>query len=136
MLGRFARLGPARQRLLIATWTLLLTIRLALRPVPQARLRSLLARAARRRARVPHSVEEIRWAVEMAAPKVPRASCLTQALATELLLERSGHPADVRLGVRRDGGAVRAHAWVVTGGQVVVGGEGSERYAPLGVLSN
>ncbi len=38
--------------------------------------------------------------------------CLTRALVARRLLGLHGFPAGVRLGVRREGRAIRAHAWV------------------------
>lgn len=63
---------------------------------------------------------------------VPGASCLTQALATQVLLAWHGHAgAVVRLGVKRDGGALLAHAWVEYRGHVVIGGPDVDAYVPL-----
>ena len=49
--------------------------------------------------------------------------CLTKALAAQSLLRRFGHPASLQLGVSRGGThTFRAHAWVESGGEVLVGG--------------
>ena len=53
------------------------------------------------------------------------ATCLTQAVAAQLLLVRSGHASEICVGVARDSpGAFRAHAWVELKGRVILGGEG------------
>jgi aryl-alcohol dehydrogenase-like predicted oxidoreductase len=39
-------------------------------------------------------------------------ACLPQALALRWLLAREGMPAMVVIGVRKDAGALEAHAWV------------------------
>jgi len=132
-LSRFAAYSPAERSLLVEAGALLLVVRLLLRPTPFTRLRAGLDRLARRSRRgLPRSVEQVAWGIGMAQPFVPRASCLTQALAADVLLRRSGHDALLHLGVRHAAdGAVRAHAWLESGGRIVVGGPGHERYEPL-----
>jgi hypothetical protein len=57
---------------------------------------------------------------------VPRASCLTQALALQYLLARSGHASDLHVGVRTDpAGRFEAHAWLTCNEQVVIGAAGN-----------
>jgi Transglutaminase-like superfamily len=79
----------------------------------------------------PGEAERIGWAVGSAARFVPDATCLPQALAAEAILRHRGHPADLRIGVTRDGGGVQAHAWVESYGRVIVGDGDLERFAPL-----
>ena len=70
---------------------------------------------------------------------VPRASCLPQALAAEALLMRGGRRVELRIGVvKTERGRLVAHAWVESGGRVVVGElhEGLSRYTPLPPLPN
>jgi hypothetical protein len=49
----------------------------------------------------------------------PRARCLHQSLALYLWLRDDGVASVLRIGVRKDGGVLRAHAWVELDGQVV-----------------
>jgi hypothetical protein len=74
--------------------------------------------------------------VTRAARRVPRATCLTQAIAAAILLGRRGVPASIRFGVARDGGGkFIAHAWVESGGRIVLGGVTSpQRYAAFPAL--
>lgn len=66
------------------------------------------------------------------APRVPwRTSCLVQAVAGCLLLRRRGIAATIRLGVKKDGGVLSAHAWLMVGGQVVLGGQAAEGFKAL-----
>lgn len=60
--------------------------------------------------------------VQRAAANRPRATCLVQGVALWLLLRRRGHGGHVRLGVLREGAALRAHAWVEVAGVTVLGG--------------
>jgi hypothetical protein len=76
--------------------------------------------------------ETVAWAVTVAARRVPAATCLTQALAGMLLLARHGHAAELRVGVARgDDGALRAHAWVDSGGRTILGGAESSDFTPF-----
>jgi hypothetical protein len=52
---------------------------------------------------------------------IPQATCLTQALAAHYLLRREGFDPQLELGVAREGGAFKAHGWVVCRGLVIVG---------------
>lgn len=70
------------------------------------------------------AAEQIGWAAEVASQLVPRATCLTQALAAQILLRRYGHPASLCIGVTRgQNDQFEAHAWVECGGAVIIGGE-------------
>ena len=80
------------------------------------------------------SLDRIAWAVTVASRYVPAASCLTQALATQVLLSRRRHPACLRIGVvKGTDGQFQAHAWVESDGVVVIGVSDSELepYTPL-----
>ena len=71
------------------------------------------------------SASEIIWAVEAVSRRIPRASCLTQAISAKLMLHGFGHQARLCLGVTYTaGGALRAHAWLERGGRPVLGGAG------------
>ena len=113
-------------------------VRVALWIVPFRMWRRSFARACRSLAPIgsqrPHRMEHVAWAVQQASRVVPRSSCLTQALATQVLLSRAGYPSRLRIGVARGTrGDLEAHAWVESGGRQVIGTRGAERYAPLSV---
>jgi hypothetical protein len=60
--------------------------------------------------------------VRRASRYVPAATCLTQALATQLLLARRGQVSRLRIGVSKgQGGELKAHAWVESQGRIVIG---------------
>jgi hypothetical protein len=62
-------------------------------------------------------------------------TCLTHALVAEALLRREGHGARIVIGIR-DPHALRldAHAWVESGGEVVVGSATDlDRFTPLAI---
>ncbi len=71
-------------------------------------------------------------AVARAAQVVPwRVRCLPAALALHRVLAWRGSASRVRLGVRADGGAVLAHAWVECQGVVLDPLSPDEPYEPL-----
>jgi Transglutaminase-like superfamily len=138
-LGRFYRL-PTSERWLLARAALLLgAIRVGLWLLPFRTLRSLLDRATvfyRVRETDYQSTDLVVWAVEVAAKHMPGFdTCLTRALAAQVLLSRRGHPAVLRIGVVKSAvGKFEAHAWVESDGRVVIGGHELERYTPLAAL--
>jgi hypothetical protein len=61
-------------------------------------------------------------AVRRSSRLVPAATCLPQALAARVMLERRAVPNELRFGVARaNTGALEAHAWVEVDGAVIVG---------------
>jgi hypothetical protein len=94
--------------------------------------RMVVARASQRGGASSHPIEAIAWAVTAAARRVPRATCLTQALAGMLLLGANGHPAMLRIGVaKKEDGGLRAHAWIDSGGETVLGDPRSDALVSL-----
>lgn len=141
LLRKFSLPPTADMWLLLKTALLLVTTKLGMRLLPFRTLRRLLGLAAgvtARRLRDADrlSTDRITWAVEAASRRLPWVrSCLTQALAAQVLLTLSGYPALLHIGVTRgEQGQFRAHAWVESEGKVVMGGSGLERFTPLAVL--
>jgi hypothetical protein len=90
------------------------------------------SRSAGLRAGSTFSVERVTRAVKTAAPYVPAATCLTQALAAQSLLSRGGHRSELHIGVAKGPGSeFGAHAWVQCEDRVVIGGADLDRYTPL-----
>ena len=66
---------------------------------------------------------------------VPKATCLTQAIATLILLNLKNYPATLRIGVARNNeGRFEAHAWVESEGNVVIGGSKTRLYEKYSLL--
>ena len=80
--------------------------------------------------------DKVAWTVEVTGRYMPGVgTCLTQALTARVLLARRGHPALLRIGVvKGEEGQLQAHAWLESGGRVVIGGSELERYVPLVAL--
>lgn len=132
---RLARLSPVERRLLIRAVVAVAVVRVGLTLLPFRILPGLLARRTRARPRTAGvSRENVAWAVGTASRYVPRATCLTQALAAQLLLAGEGEASRLHVGVARaSDGTFRAHAWLESEGRIVIGGSGTEvrRYVPL-----
>ena len=61
-----------------------------------------------------------------------RPTCLTRSLALWWLLGRRRIVAELRVGVRKEGGSLQAHAWVEVGGHVLgEAGDLGDRFAAL-----
>jgi hypothetical protein len=68
------------------------------------------------------NIDKIIWAVALASRYVPAATCLTQALAGQVLLNQHCAPTVLRIGVMKDQrGEFQAHAWIESQGRVVIG---------------
>ena len=77
------------------------------------------------------SIDQSIWAVKVASRYVPHATCLTQALAVQALLACAGRESRVEIGVAKDSEKFEAHAWVVCGNRIVIGGPNVARYSRL-----
>jgi len=138
-LRAFLDLPSMERRLLISAAVLVATVRVGLSLLPFQTLRRILTELAQGptvgpRANRP-SVDRVAWAVTVASRYVPKASCLIQALAAQVLLARHGHPARLRIGVAKGAeGRLEGHAWLEHQGVIVVGGRELPRYILLAGL--
>lgn len=112
------------------------TVRVALWILPSrtilsiVRRSALASRAEATHPRVPASL--IVWAVEAASRRIPRATCLTQAIAAQFLLRCFGQGAQICFGVAHAStGTFRAHAWLECEGRPVLGGDGIQSLVRL-----
>ena len=68
------------------------------------------------------SEEKICWSISAASRIVPWSTCLTEALAMQLLLRQCGYASSIRVGVRKTpNGDFSAHAWVENDGRIIFG---------------
>jgi hypothetical protein len=135
---RYRALGPDRRARLREALAALFLARAALLCLPFRRIAAGLgAMGAESPLELPEqhhaAVEEVSWAVQAVAHRVPWDSrCLAQALAAYRLLKRRGIAATVYFGVKRDPAVpFSAHAWVRCGGRIVTGASGVEAYTVL-----
>lgn len=133
-LAKFRMLSWADRALLTATAGALAVSVVAVRVLPFRKLLKVAgALAGKRQSQGGETRARVAKAIAMAAPRVPGASCLPQALAARFLLGWYGEECQVRIGVAKGaGGKLEAHAWVESGGEVIVGGfPALDRYTPL-----
>jgi hypothetical protein len=88
-------------------------------------------RAAARRSGRP---EQYAWAVRIASSYVPKATCLTQAVALQTLLAGAGYESRIEIGVAKEAGNFQAHAWLVCEDQILIGGTNIDQYSHLTTL--
>lgn len=139
-LRKFSRLSGIERRLLLKAALLLVVVRLGLWLLPFETLRRVLVGFSEGPVRLRNTDQssegEVTWAVEKAGRFMPwAATCLTLALTAQVLLLRRGHGAVIHIGVAK-GGAEQflAHAWVESGGKIVIGDHELERYTPMASL--
>jgi hypothetical protein len=114
----FARLPIAQKAVLVEGWLRL--------PITRAAMRIRGAPALIQRAQREHpATRELAVAAAREYARVVEAglrnhllssNCLSRSLVLQAILRRRGAAATLRLGVRKDGPALDAHAWVELGG--------------------
>lgn len=84
------------------------------------------------------STDKIAWAVTTTSLYVRRATCLTRALAANVLLQQHGHPSLLRIGVAKNElERLEAHAWVESQEKIILGGTSKDvsHYRPFPALN-
>jgi transglutaminase superfamily protein len=106
-------------------------VRLALWLVPYDRIRAYLKKPPPV-SKHPQSTASVVRFVNAASRVIPLATCLTRAVAAELLLRRNGHDASLKIGVSKTASdSLLAHAWVESDGVIVIGGDEAEGLTQL-----
>ena len=107
--------------------------RLAILVIPFRRIVPWLERSPDSPQRDAVVIGTVRQAVEIAARNVPwNAVCLPQAMACKAMLARRGQGSALHIGAARGGrDGLMAHAWLVAGGEIVIGEDGSNEMTPL-----
>lgn len=117
-------LTPADYWKLAQCWTLLLSTDLALRVVPFQRLERLArsgTRPGKRSAEAATAeVRRLNRLVRIAARRhLYPMTCLRRSLVLQWLLGRAGISVELKLGVRREGAGIAAHAWIEYLGEAI-----------------
>ena len=80
--------------------------------------------------------DKVKWSVSIASRAVPWNSvCLDQALSGIMMLKRKKIPYHLCLGVKKDENNIKAHAWVLCGGRILIGGQRSRTYTIVAQFS-
>ncbi len=123
---RLWRMQGVERSILVQALFWVVTLRIALYLVPFALFRRALERlnSAQNTGSVDTrpTVAQIIWAVTGVGRRIPKATCLTQALAARILLNRYHYDNQLCIGVKiGEEGEVSAHAWLEEQGQVLIG---------------
>lgn len=137
---KFWRMPITEKMLRGKTLLHIVAVRLALWVLPFRTVRNLAQRMAVR-SRRPGSrkvgLDRLIYAVVTTSQYVPGATCLTQALAAQILVSRYGYATRLNIGVAKVApGPFEAHAWLEYDGVVILGGEDTNRYTPLLAMEN
>lgn len=120
---RFLLLPIWKKAFLLRCLLLVATMRVGLSLFKFERLRKVTSRGDLSGETDVDYLKRVAWGVSRASAYVPGASCLTQALAGQYLLSRRGVASQIRVGVDRESRQqVKAHAWLVSGDWIVLGG--------------
>jgi len=138
---QFSALPGGQRRLLLFAFVLVAHVRAALCVLPSRLSVRLVRRLAELDPPEPHagrpSADRVAWAVAAVSRIIPRATCLTQAIAAQLLLRHHGYAAKLCIGVTRSAaGQFLAHAWLERDGRVLLGGAESAAFTPLPALGS
>jgi Transglutaminase-like superfamily len=131
--GRYLRMGWKERLLLLEAALFLALARAAILAIPFRRIVPWLQRAPEQMGSDADTIAAVRRAVMTAARHVPwNAVCLPQAMACKAMLARRGQGSALHVGAGlQDGKGLMAHAWLVAGGEVVVGEESIGDVTPL-----
>ena len=132
-LGLLPGMSGAQCLLLVEAAFSLALARLAILVIPFRRIVPWLERSPDSPQRNAVAIATVRQAVEIAARNVPwNAVCLPQAMACKAMLARRGQGSALHIGAAMgDGGGLMAHAWLVAGGEIVIGEDESDNVTPL-----
>ena len=122
-LGRLRSLTRDDLRLAVGAYVALLTTDVALRVLGYRRLVERIERGPAEAAislrRLHRARRYAGWLEAASHRHVVRARCLHRSLALHAWLRAKRLPSELKIGVRKESGELRAHAWVVLGEHVV-----------------
>jgi hypothetical protein len=99
-------------------------------------VRRLAGRDGAERPKASPTPEQLSAIIVSVSRFVPRATCLTQAIAAQLLLKQRGYASKLCVGVVRSRrGGFTAHAWVERQHRILIGGAESANYVRLTALN-
>lgn len=134
-LRKFLALPASERWLVIQALGMVAIVRVALWVAPFQTVRRMMTRLSRGHRRgvnaSDRSRDRITWSVRAVSRFVPHATCLTQSLAAQTMLQRAGYPADLRIGVALEDKNLHAHAWVESQGVILIGGANLDQFTPL-----
>ncbi|UVI39090.1 lasso peptide biosynthesis B2 protein [Qipengyuania spongiae] len=122
-LRRYLRLIRRHHRPLVYAFVVLARVRIGLSLGSYRSVQQWIERNTTGRETYDIPVHVAAWSVSNAARFVPGALCLAQALAVRYLLLRANRECVIRIGVKSgEDKPFGAHAWVLYGGECIIGG--------------
>lgn len=125
VLRKFWGLSGPKKTMILVSWVSVFTVRVGLWCLPfrtLLRIITFLTRVRPTERPTEVSAQDLAWAVKAASRYVPKPTCLTQAMALNVLLARRGHAGDIKIGVAKDpDGGLKSHAWVEHDGRIILG---------------
>ena len=121
---KLRRLSRNERLLFVEAWKIVALTRLMLWVFPLEKVRKKISRR-KTFARL-QPLESTTWAVCAASHRIPRATCLVQAIALQTLLQEQGISTYLVIGVtmgQEDN--FQSHAWVEHEGRILIGASGS-----------
>jgi hypothetical protein len=128
------RLAIGNVDILLPALLWLIVVRIGLTTASHRQLRRLFLTHTMGATTADHETQRVAWAIARMARLVPFASCLTQALAGQIMLARRHIGSTLHLGVAVAGaGEFAAHAWLEKDDVILLGGprERTRRFVPL-----
>ncbi|MDI6724002.1 MAG: lasso peptide biosynthesis B2 protein [Methanobacterium sp.] len=128
----FLKLNSTEKFILIKAFFLLLTVRIMLWILPF----SFIQKITRRLTDVSEdmmseiSIEKLTWAIRVMSIYTPGATCLTRAIAAQILLARYNYSSSIKIGVSKNDEEFEAHAWLEKDGGIILG-ESETQYTPI-----
>jgi hypothetical protein len=135
-LDQFLALPPAERATLLRAlvWLPLVALQLRLRGFDAAS--RVARRVGARSDRAPDPRATARLVATAARHGLHRGNCLSQSLTLQRLLARNGIAAELRIGARRAGEKLEAHAWVEHEGRPLNdGADVAQRFPPFDLRS-
>lgn len=125
-LKTWLNLSRSHRLLVLQAGVLVLGFRLGLWLLPFSQLRLFPDRLSYRFQKlITHHkfpVKTLAWSIKLTAKRIPKASCLTQALAAQTLLQLYGYEARLCIGATLDENRnLSAHAWITHNQEVILG---------------
>lgn len=115
-LARLLALGPVDRRIVVLAWAATPIVRVTLRALGFRRCRAILGALSDQPWSTPGDGAEAARVARLVRAAARHGAmdrhCLTESLVLWWLLRRRGIESEIRIGVRKDGGTLDAHAWV------------------------
>lgn len=120
-LRTFLELPGAERRVVVQAFFLAVLVQVCLWLLPFGKVnrafRARIERYAAGEIKELLAPSKIVWLVSVACRFVPGARCLTRSMVSQLILARRGVATTLRIGVRKVGGDLDAHAWLELDGR-------------------